>query len=269
MNALITIFKKYAPVYGVILAMGFLIYYCRPKVPSNKFYYLLIGYMVFAVIVAFILHIIDKRSVGSKKGSNQEGLHYYKPTEGLRYNSKFYDHLHENIEKSQSQIVMIGDGFGCDTKESKDRAEEYIETYRKVLKKGIHVLRVQFQSKSHPHWAKLLGRLVDDFQDDFELYILNDESTWSNSPVMIVIDPELEGKNSSFIVYTSDKSMGVKKQSLASFAFVLEDDIAFSKEIDKRVVNLAKPCNSTRINSTMEAMSILCPEDNVVNSCGN
>lgn len=254
----IALFKRYAAAYAILAALMYLFYSFRESIPAEHRLVAFFVFIVIIIIAAVALHILDKKYTHPPNAPGNSTVNYYKPRGKEIYNEDFYNHFEKLIEGATDQILMTGDGFGCDNEESVQKAKNYIDSYRKILDKGIKVLRVQIEAKSHKKWADLLGSLVDLYPDNFELFIIRDEFDESVKFSMATIDPDIVDMNSAMIMFTSDKYRGTKNKSLATFAFIVEKDKDYAMEIAKRVRYLANEKFSHKITSSEQVKQILC-----------
>lgn len=254
------LFKNYGAV-GIFILGGLFIIGIKENLEDGRLFYLSIGYLAIAIPVAIFLYFVNHKKSSVYNKRNKSNIFFYKPNRDEDYDVDFYDHFEKNILNATKQIIMTGDGFGCKTKKNKEKAEKYIQKYRDILNKGIGVLRVQIESKSHPEWAKLLGRLVDDFPNKFELYIIKESSIRCIECAMGVVDPQISGKNSTYLMYTENKTFLSQTQSLATYAFIIENDKDFAKEIMGRILDLKKPKFSWKVTDSKEVQKILCSEN--------
>jgi len=247
-------FKNLGKLYQISMVFvvlgGIFIYYLRQNIPATILPYVLIAYCGFAIAV-FIFLVYHTRY------SEAEVL-FLKPRKGERYNEALYDYLDRRLQAARSQIVMTGDGFGCTDRESQRRARKYIDKYRGILDKGVSVLRVQTETKSHEIWAELLGHLLRDYPGQFELFVLREDTAQYAPAMMMAIDPEIKIHCSANIMYTSEHHHGTTKQHLASFAFAVDGDADFTKEIANRVRVLTKEQYSVQVKTPEAAKQVLC-----------
>tara|TARA_R110002020_G_scaffold474534_1_gene706210 strand:- start:971 stop:2095 length:1125 start_codon:yes stop_codon:yes gene_type:complete len=108
---------------------------------------------------------------------------------GERLNEKFHNYFNSVIDTAKDEILVTGEGFDYESEEGTSIANRYHEAIKRALRRGVHVTRIQSAYPLSIKWANRLSVLVQEYPNNFHLYILDKSKVQDNTNVC-VIDPD-------------------------------------------------------------------------------
>lgn len=207
------------------------------------------------------------RSTGKKDSTKEEEttelspVTYFGDPETGKYNHKFYEFFTSLIRNAKEDIYLTGDGFEFADSEGRNVANSFNEALRHAMSRGVSVVRVQTNTDVHPEWAKMLGKLLKDFPDKFELYTLRAGKA-SQMSSACVIDPGFKVGCAVEIMLSSQKLFGTKAADLAGTAIFIQDKRNLAKDLRDRILKFTDPEISVPVRNEENANKILSKESN-------
>lgn len=173
------------------------------------------------------------------------------------YNQDFYDYFVKVIKNAKNNIYITGDGFSnLSSVESKEIAKSYVNAFTSALRvnTNLHVVRLQTKAQSDPEWFKMTARMIDEFGDRFEFYVLPDGKSDQISSVC-TIDPKDKQNCISEIMLSRETLRGTESIDLAGTAFFIEGKEALAENLTTRILKLTRV--SKRFRSGDELLNTL------------
>jgi|SRR5450755_4910954 gamma-glutamylcyclotransferase (GGCT)/AIG2-like uncharacterized protein YtfP len=181
---------------------------------------------------------------------------HFAPAPDERYNKSFYEYFSNRLGDAQHGIYITGEGFELSTSEGRAMAEGLLASLRRALANGAMVVRVQTRRQANPEWAMRLGELVDEYPDNFDLYVLRDRAVAQMSSVC-VIDPDHPTRNVVEIMLSTQRLFGVTPADLAGTAVFIEDSPDLALDLRRRIVSLTATELSHHPTSSAETVAVM------------
>ena len=226
----------------------------------------LFGFIVSIIVASLsviILHL--KGSVASEEIAEQktEGtVVEFQASPNGKYNFPFYEYFIKQITSAKEDIVITGDGFECANDEGTNIAKQFAEAFRSILANNpdVSIVRIETKSRGQLKWANMLGELVKDFGERFQLYVLREEKATQMASVC-VIDPENPELATVEIMLSTQRLFGVKAADLAGTAIFIHKQPYLAQDLRRRVLNLRDSEYSVHPITPTEVINTLAGEE--------
>ena len=156
------------------------------------------------------------------------------------YNKDFYEYFRSCIRNARRAIYITGDGFECRGDDGKGLAREFASDLRAaLLKKDLHVVRVETRANGHPDWAAELASLKETFPERFSIYVYGD-SSGSQLSSLCVIDPESSNECVVEIMLSTTRQFGIRAADLADTAIFITGRQELAISTRNRILSLTE-----------------------------
>lgn len=207
------------------------------------------------VIAAGLFAILRNRFwPGTGDQDSEEAVVRFFNTPKERYNNDFYDYFIRKITSARDCIYITGDGFECADEEGRRIASNFDAAFRQALSRQVNVVRIQTTNEAHPIWTEMLAKLLDDFPDLFDLYLIRD-TTVSQMSSACAIDPDREETSLVELMLSTQRLFGTRTAELAGTALFIEGKPDLAKDMRSRILAMAD-----------KGISIHCPSGDAVRS---
>lgn len=162
---------------------------------------LLIG-IVSSALVGITLHFLL-----NKEHDTRVKIKIFEPTESYT-SSNFYVLLKKAISQAKEDIVQYAEGFNTKMPERHNKAKEYTDSIRSILRARPEVrwMRIQTQNPYDEGWLNLQHSLIEDFPTQFKLFLFNNR-LGDHIASIVLIDPKSK-KNKVFIMISKPRNLG-------------------------------------------------------------
>jgi len=166
------------------------------------------------IIIGLIIGIVSSSLVGfslhfilNKEHDTRVKIKVFDPTESYT-SSNFYVLLKKAISEAKEEIVQYAEGFNTEMPERHEKAKEYTDSIRSVLRErpNIRWMRIQTRNPYDEGWLDLQHSLIRDFPTRFKLFLFNNR-IGGHIASIVLIDPKAK-KNKVFIMISKPRNLG-------------------------------------------------------------
>ncbi|MGJ5619541.1 gamma-glutamylcyclotransferase family protein [Sulfitobacter sp. MF3-043] len=176
-------------------------------------------------------------------------VRFFREAEDGSYNHAFYEYFIKKIRDAESEIYITGDGFDfSEGAEGEAISSNFVEAFRVALRNGVKVVRLQTRSGSHEKWVTMLGDLLSDHPETFELALLLD-AAGGQLVSTCVIDPNNPRKCVVETMLTTRRRILGKETGLAGTAVFIERSRPIAEHLAARVADLASSKAALQIST--------------------
>ena len=251
--------KRHPAAYTVIALVLVLASVLVPQLPeSDRLYGFIVSVVVAALSVVF-LHVKSNGVVAEPESTGKNTVVEFQAPPSGKYNYPFYDYFIEQITTAREDIVITGDGFECTNTEGTNIAKRFAEAFRVALANNVSIVRIETKSRGQMQWAEMLAGLVEQYGDQFQLYILREKKATQMASVC-VIDPEIPEAATVEIMLSTQRLFGVKAADLAGTAVFIHQQPYLAQDLRRRVLNLRNSEYSIHPLTPTEVVNALADE---------
>mgnify|MGYP006434744715 CR=1 FL=1 len=165
-------------------------------------------------ILGLIIGIISSSVAGillhfflNKEHDTRIKIKVFDPTESYS-SSNFYAILKKTISKAKEEVVQYAEGFNTEMPERHEKAKEYTDSIRAVLRDrpSVRWIRIQTLNPYDEGWLDLQHSLIKDFPSQFKLFLFNNR-LGDHITSIVLIDPKTK-KSKVFIMISKPRNLG-------------------------------------------------------------
>jgi hypothetical protein len=173
---------------------------------------------------------------------------------GSPYMDDFYKFFTARIAAAQENIYITGEGFDCTERAGRRWAESMVDATREALQKGARVVRLQTRITIDSAWLKYLKELLADHPSAFELYAVNNPSTFQTTTSVCTIDVDHPDNNYTEFMLQLERHFGTDLRHVAGTAVFITGHQELAQAIRDRILAAVKdPQVATRIRTPEHA----------------